>query len=806
MAKTKTLLIVESPGKIKTLNKILGRDFVVKASFGHVRDLPKKSFGLKIDKNGFTPEYKIISDKRKVVTELRSYQKKGYRILFAPDPDREGEAIAWHLLKLLKVDEKDTVRVVFNAITPSEVIKGVENPGVLDINKVNAQQSRRILDRVVGYMMSPLLWKKVAKNTSAGRVQSVALLLIVQREDEIESFEPKEYYVFKADFDAGVELKDTNLIRIDGKKFKKDKYNMETAQQLKEEIGKRKADFVISSIENRKRKVKSPPPYITSTLQQEASRSLGFTAKKTMMVAQSLYEGKSIRGDNYGLITYMRTDSIRVSDEGRKMAADYIIDKFGREYHSGAGTKKSKKGKKGKVQDAHEAIRPTYVSPDFEPEKIRNFLSPEEFKLYSRIWKRFLASQMKSAIVDVEDIVISDGKYDFNVKFEKVHFPGYQAIYKTEDDNMVESNLVDIKQGTKALMERVDFEQKFTKPPARYTEASLIKTLEKEGIGRPSTYATIINTIMVRNYVKKEKKKLYPTDLGIAINSLVADNFKDIVNVRFTAEFEQRLDKIEDGEADFQEVLKDFYRDFHKDMEKAKDLEKLNIETDVECSKCGSPMLLKFKKGDKFLACSQFPKCRNTASLPSDKRLLKANFVKGTKVHIGADELEFQEQEQKLPEDAKLAGEKCDKCGGEMIIKKGRYGEFKACSNYPDCKNTKPILKTIDVSCPECGAPIAVRRSKRGATYYQCSKNPGCEYFSFKLPTEERCEKCKKPLYKKSPKSEELICTNLECEDVDPAYKSFMEGYRAKKSGGKKGSAKKKATGKSTSKKKSDKK
>ncbi len=805
MAKTKTLLIVESPGKIKTLNKILGNDFVVKASFGHVRDLPKKDFGLKIDKNGFTPEYKVMSDKRKIVTELKSYQKKGFKILFAPDPDREGEAIAWHLQQLLKVDEKDTVRVVFNAITPSEVIKGVENPGVLDINKVNAQQSRRILDRVVGYMLSPLLWKKVAKNTSAGRVQSVALLLVVKREDEIEKFEPKEYFVFKADFDAGVQLTDTNLIKIDGKKFKKENYNMETAQQLKEAIEDRREEFAISSIENKQRKVKSPPPYITSTLQQEASRSLGFTAKKAMMVAQSLYEGKSIRGENYGLITYMRTDSIRVSDEGKKMAEDYIVKTYGKEYHSGASKKKA--GKKGKVQDAHEAIRPTYVSPDFEPEKIRNFLSPDEFRLYDRIWKRFLASQMKAAIIDVEDIIISDSKYDFNVKFEKIHFAGYQAIYKTEDDNVIEHTLVDIKEGTKAAMEKVDFEQKFTKPPARYTEASLIKTLEKEGIGRPSTYATIVNTIMVRNYVKREKKKLYPTDLGIAINSLVSDNFKDIVNVKFTAEFEQRLDQIEDGDVDFQEVLKDFYRGFHADMEKAKDLEKLNITTDVKCSKCDAPMLLKFKKGDKFLACSQFPKCRNTASLPTENRLLKADFVKGTEVHIPAEELEFQEQEQKIPEDAQLAGEKCDKCGGEMIIKKGRYGEFKACSNYPDCKNTKPILKTIDTPCPECGAPIAVRRSKRGATYYQCSKNPECEYFSFKLPTEEKCEKCKKPLYKKSPKTDELICTNLECESVDPSYKSFMEGYRSKKSSAKKTTTKKKAVKKkkTTTKKKSDK-
>ncbi|MCK9225546.1 MAG: type I DNA topoisomerase, partial [Candidatus Muirbacterium halophilum] len=475
----KNLLIVESPGKIKTLNKILGSNFIVKASVGHIRDLPKKDISIKITDKELIPTYRINPDKQKVVEDLKRASKNIDTIYLAPDPDREGEAIAWHLAHILKIKLDAKCRVVFNAITPTEVLKGIENPSFIDINKVNAQQSRRMLDRIVGYKLSPFLWSKVMKGLSAGRVQSVAVLLVVDREKEIEAFIPEEYFIFKADFKVNdITLKETKLFKLNGKKAEKLTINKEKADEYLKEINDNKDNFILKSIKNKEKTVSAPMPFITSTLQQEASRINGFSASHTMSVAQKLYEGKEIKGENYGLITYMRTDSVRVSPEGQQMSKKYIENEFGKEYYLSSKVKE-KKGK-GKVQDAHEAVRPTYVEKGFEPDSIKKHLTEEEYKIYKLIWNRFLASQMKPAIFDVEDLMISDGKFDFNIKFEKLKFAGYQKIYKSEDDNIDEQEHVTLNEGDKSELLKAEYENKWTKPPARFTESSLIKTLEKE--------------------------------------------------------------------------------------------------------------------------------------------------------------------------------------------------------------------------------------------------------------------------------------------------------------------------------------
>ncbi|MGM0607767.1 MAG: type I DNA topoisomerase [Candidatus Muiribacteriota bacterium] len=761
----KKLLIVESPGKIKTLEKILGKDYVVKASKGHIRDLPKKKFGIKIDKKNFEAEYQIMPDKKKVVEELTKFSNKGYDILYAPDPDREGEAIAWHLLKILGGSEKDKCRVVFNAITPSEVNRGIENPSYLDKNKVDAQQSRRILDRIVGYKLSPFLWRKVDRGLSAGRVQSVALLLVVEREKEIEKFEPEEYFIFTADFNAEkIKLKDTKLIEVDNVKLPKIDLNKEKAEEFKKKIEASKNKFEIKDVKNKKKRVSSPKPFITSTLQQEASRIIGFSAKKTMMVAQSLYEGKSIKGENYGLITYMRTDSTRISSEGISMGKKFIESNYGKEFYGGPKVKKTAKNKKT-VQDAHEAIRPAYVQTKFSPEEIESFLKPDEKKLYKLIWNRFIASLMKPAIYDVEDIYIWDGDFVFNVKYEKIDFPGYQIIYKKEDDTIKQKELIKIKKGDKTELEKVKWESKFTQPPARYSEASLIRKLEKEGIGRPSTYATIVNTIVERKYVNRIKKQLFPTNLGIVVNHIISSTFKKIINIKFTAGMEENLDLIESGKQKYQKVIKDFFFDFEKELEKAKDkVAKTAIETDIKCEKCKSNMTLKFHGKQAFLACPKYPDCKNTMSLPPDEKLIPADYQKETKLKLSDRKEEFKKEAEKAKQSIET-DEECEKCGSKMVIKSGRFGKFKACSGYPKCKNTKPILEDIGVDCPDgCGGKVVIKKSKRGKRFYSCSNYPKCKFASFDVPTEEKCKKCGKTKFKKSMKAEKTYCKNKECK------------------------------------------
>ncbi|MFA7576913.1 MAG: type I DNA topoisomerase [Candidatus Muiribacteriota bacterium] len=764
MAK-KTILIVESPGKIKTLEKILGKNYTVKASKGHVRDLPESKFGIEIKNNHFEPQYQVMKDKKKTVEELKSFKDKGYDFLFAPDPDREGEAIAWHLLKILDVSEKKKCRVVFNAITPSEVLKGIENPDKINIYKVNAQQSRRILDRIVGYKLSPFLWRKVDKGLSAGRVQTVALLIIVDREIEIEAFKPEEYFVFTADFLVSkINLKNTKLTEIDGKKLAKIKLDTKKAEEIKKSIKEKEKDFYIENITNKTRTASSPPPFITSTLQQEASRVYGFTAKKTMMIAQSLYEGKQIGKETYGLITYMRTDSIRVSKEGEDMAVKYVLDKFGKEYLG--GQKVSKKGSKSKVQDAHEAIRPSYIDSNFEPEKIGKFLSPDEKKLYTLIWNRLIASFMKPALYDVEDIDITEGVHKFNIKFEKIKFPGYQKVYRGEEDEIDEKDIVKLTKGEKALLEKIEFEAKMTQPPPRYTEATLIKTLEKEGIGRPSTYATIINTILNRKYVEREKKNLMPTDLGIVVSYMMSTVFDKIINIKFTADLEKKLDDIEAGEVDFQKVLADFYGDFDNVLEEAKkQVSKISITTDIKCDKCSSEMTLKFHRQNEFLACPKFPDCSNTISLPQGIRYIPADFNEKTviKLQHKMGELKALNEEARKSIESDVL---CEKCGAKMVVKTGRFGTFLACPNYPKCKNTKPINQEMDIDCPDCGkGKVVIKKSKRGKRFYACSKYPDCKYTSFDIPTEEKCPDCESTMFKKTAKDEDVYCKKCKKDD-----------------------------------------
>ncbi|MCK9474622.1 MAG: type I DNA topoisomerase [Candidatus Muirbacterium halophilum] len=733
----KNLLIVESPGKIKTLNKILGSNFIVKASVGHIRDLPKKDISIKITDKELIPTYRINPDKQKVVEDLKRASKNIDTIYLAPDPDREGEAIAWHLAHILKIKLDAKCRVVFNAITPTEVLKGIENPSFIDINKVNAQQSRRMLDRIVGYKLSPFLWSKVMKGLSAGRVQSVAVLLVVDREKEIEAFIPEEYFIFKADFKVNdITLKETKLFKLNGKKAEKLTINKEKADEYLKEINDNKDNFILKSIKNKEKTVSAPMPFITSTLQQEASRINGFSASHTMSVAQKLYEGKEIKGENYGLITYMRTDSVRVSPEGQQMSKKYIENEFGKEYYLSSKVKE-KKGK-GKVQDAHEAVRPTYVEKGFEPDSIKKHLTEEEYKIYKLIWNRFLASQMKPAIFDVEDLMISDGKFDFNIKFEKLKFAGYQKIYKSEDDNIDEQEHVTLNEGDKSELLKAEYENKWTKPPARFTESSLIKTLEKEGIGRPSTYASIMKKIMDREYVIRENKNLMPTDLGIIVNYLMVKSFEKFINIKFTAEFESKLDKVEEGVEDYQKVLVEFYKEFEEELKIAShNVSKMAVKTDLKCEKCDAPMVGRISGGNIFLGCSAFPACKFTQSLPNE-RMLPAAFDDEFVLEIAESIKDFNSVKVNNPDEINVeyADVKCSKCQGEMIVKNGKFGKFLACQNYPQCKNTMPILEKTDMECPEkdCDGFVIERKSKRGKPYYTCSNYPKCKYLSFEKP------------------------------------------------------------------------
>ena len=677
----KNLVIVESPAKAKTIKKFLGKDFNVEASMGHVVDLPKSKMGIDLEEN-FEPNYITIRGKGKVLKKLRKEKKKSENVYLATDPDREGEAISWHLSNALKLEESKN-RISFNEITHNAIKKAIESPREIDHDLVDAQQARRLLDRLVGYKLSPLLWKKVRKGLSAGRVQSVAVKIICQREEEIENFEPVEYWTITAIFSDGKKEFEADLFKI-----KEENFEINSEEELNEIMKElEKNEYIIDNIKENKRRRNPYPPFTTSTLQQRASSVLNFSAKKTMFIAQQLYEGIDIGNEGtIGLISYIRTDSTRLANEARNQAETFIKDEFGDKYYQGRTY-----GKKGSnTQDAHEAIRPT--SAFRSPDNMKKYLTKDQYSLYNLIWNQFIGSQMKPAVYKTNTIDILNGDYKFRFNGSELIFPGFLRLF---DSDNKDDYIPQVNEDDKIEAEKIDPEQHFTKPPPRYTEASLVKTMEEEGIGRPSTYAPTLSKIVSRNYVNKKGKYFIPTDLGKTVNELLTEFFPDVTDIEFTAQLEKRLDEIEDGKEEWQQILKDFYEEFEERLEKAYDnMKKVNmdIETDIKCDKCGRPMVIKHGRYGKFLACTGFPECKNTKPY-LDK--------------IGID---------------------CPKCeDGEIVKRKSKKGKtFYGCSNYPDCDFVS-WDKPTEKKCPECGSMMVEKYSKKKGTYYKCT-NKECKH------------------------------------------------------------------------------
>ena len=722
----KNLVIVESPAKSKTLNRFLGKDYDILSTVGHIVDLPKSKLGVDPD-NNFKPEYTTIKGKEKVITELKKAAKKAEKVFLAPDPDREGEAIAWHVANKLKGTKAEFVRVTFNEITKSAVTEAIKHPRAIDLNLVNAQQARRVLDRLVGYNVSPVLWKTVARNLSAGRVQSVALRLVCEREEEIKGFVEQEYWQIKALLANHADEQFTaQLVKVDGRTVVKagEENGKNLVIRSKDEADKIEKDlrgqtYVVSEVKNTKKSRRPAPPFITSSLQQEAAKVYGFSPKQTMMTAQKLYEGIEIGKEGpVGLITYMRTDSTRVAEEALKSVRSYIKESFGDDYLPEKPNRtRNKKG----AQDAHEAIRPT--SMELRPDKIKKHLSPQQFKLYTLIWNRFVASQMADAIYDAQSVQITAGDYLLRATAQKLVFDGFLKLYHEEKETDENGNggngygpLPELSENENLKLIDIQPTQSFTKPPARYSEAMLVKRLEADGIGRPSTYATIIATLKDRKYVGIETKKLFPTDLGMAVNKILVENFPDLFNVAFTANMEKELDQVEEGADDWVEVIRQFYGPFQKTLKsvkgKEKDIKESLIEkTDIKCDKCGSPMVIKWGRNGRFLGCSSYPDCDFTRPLPEEEAQNRTDL-------------------------------KCEKCGSPMVVKTGRFGRFLACSNYPECKNTKPLY--IGVKCPRegCGGEIVEKGTKTKRTFYGCSNYPKCDFASWDKPVGTACPAC----------------------------------------------------------------
>ena len=741
------LVIVESPTKIAPIKKYLGANYKVIASKGHVRDLPKSSLGVDIE-NDFAPHYINIRGKGDLIKEIRKEAKAAKKIFLATDPDREGEAIAWHLATALQIPVEKTLRVSFNEITPGVVKAAIKEPRSIDMNLVDAQQARRILDRIVGYKLSPFLWKNVRSGLSAGRVQSAATRIIVDREEEIRAFVPEEYWTIDAFLIPGGKGK-VFPVRFYGKGGKKIKLADETATKAILDAVTGKA-FTVSAVKRAKRKKSPMPPFTTSTLQQEASRKLNFQSSRIMRVAQELYEGVNIGAENggtQGLITYMRTDSQRVSADAQNEARTFISEKYGDGYCP--TTPRVYKSRAG-AQDAHEAIRPSRVT--VEPSAIKKYLTTEQYKLYKLIWDRFVASQMESAELNTVTADFDCAGYTFRASGYSVAFQGYMAVYEeSEEDSRATADeikevkdirLPDIKEGQTLESQSVEPARHFTEAPPRYNEASLIKFLEEKGIGRPGTYSPIITTILTRNYVARENKSLVPTPLGEVITKIMKENFSDIVDYRFTADIETDLDNIENGSTELNTVLHDFWKGFEKELTAAeKTIGSAGVEvpveeTDIICEKCGSRMVIKMGRFGKFAACPNYPTCRNTKPLDADK----------------------------AKEEPKVADFKCEKCGSDMILKKGPYGEFYACINYPECKFTKQKSEPIDVPCPKCGSRILTRYGRGGRTvFYSCERYPECDLSTWDLPVKETCPNCGDILYRKKGRNAVLICHKEGC-------------------------------------------
>ena len=707
-AKAKFLVIVESPGKIRALSRFLGSSYRVQASLGHVRDLPRSKFGVDIE-NNFEPGYITVRGKGKQVNRLKKEAKNARAVFLAPDPDREGEAIAWHLYHLLRSENETFHRITCGEITAAAVREAVKHPGRIDQDKVDAQQARRVMDRIMGYKLSPLLWEKVASGLSAGRVQSVALLLICEREEEIEAFSPEEFWTI----DALLEKPQTGesfrarLEKIDSRKVKIP--DEEHARMILEELSDQ--EFRVAKVE-RKNKLKSPPPpFITSSLQTEATRRFRWPVSKIMRVAQQLYEGIELgESGAVGLITYMRTDSYRVAPEAIEKTRKYIRDKLGEDYLP--DKPRFFRARKG-AQEAHEAIRPTDVAR--EPSAVNKFLSPDQNRLYDLIWKRALASQMAPAHIRSTTVSIQAGIYLFVAREEKVTFDGFMKIYGEKIGNQISpAPLPALDKDEIVRLLELKPEQHFTTPPARYTEGTLVKVLEKNGVGRPSTYAPTIGTLHRRRYVEKIERKLRPTELGKTVNTLLQRHFPRVINVQFTAGMEEELDEIEEGRLPWRKVVGDFYQPFISNLARAekemKNLKKMVVPTELSCEKCGKPMVIRWGRNGEFLACSDYPECRNTANFRR---------TEDGKVEI-------------VPEE--VTGITCEKCGKPMVVKTGRYGKFLACSGYPECRNKKPY--PTGVPCPEegCGGELVLRRSRKGRRFYGCSNYPKCKFVTRWLP------------------------------------------------------------------------
>ncbi len=738
------LVILESPHKATTVKGYLGSGYKVMASDGHVRDLPKSRLAVDVD-HDFAVDYINIRGKGELIRSLKKEAKAAKYVYLATDPDREGEAISWHLATALDLPAEKVRRVTFNEITKTAVKAGMKAPRAIDIDLVNSQQARRILDRIVGYKLSPFLWRTVRSGLSAGRVQSVATRVIVDRENEIRAFVPQEYYTLSAV--VGTSEKEAFTVRYAGGEAPHSSLaTLAEAEKIVAAVGK---EMTVDAVKKAVRQKAPQPPFITSTLQQEANRRLGFQTARTMRIAQELYEGidlgSSFGGVN-GLISYMRTDSLRISAEAQAAARAYLTEKYGAEY---VPEKPREYKSRAGAQDAHEAIRPSDLH--FVPEQIKKYLTADQFKLYRLIWNRFLASQMANAKLDTLTIELSAGGYPFRASGYTVRFPGYSAVLEDhEEEGDAESGkglrLPALTKGERLHVFSADPKHHTTEPPAHYTEASLIRLFEESGIGRPSTYATIISTILSRGYVVRDGKALRPTELGEQTNTLMTEYFPKIVDLTFTAGMEEELDEIANGKTTVSSVLSGFYKDFAADLanaeEKAPDREKETAAqtTDLICEKCGAVMVVKIGRYGKFAACPNYPACRNTKPLTDEK-------------------------EQKP---LKKTGEKCELCGADMVIRPGRYGNFYACSRYPECKNTKQIRHPVGVKCPKCGGEILQRSGKNRRIFYSCENYPTCDFSSWDLPLRESCPRCGKLLFAK--KGKNLIL----CHDRACGYKREM--------------------------------
>ncbi len=742
--KEKSLVIVESPAKSKTIKKILGDGFQIEASYGHIRNLPTKdpktdNLGFDAD-NNFEPKFEIIPGKQAVVRKLNDLAKKFDNIYIASDPDREGEAIAWHVRQVLKVPDDKIKRIEFNEITPKAVKYSVEHPRAIDMDMVQAQQTRQILDKLVGYKLSPVLWKQMGNyNLSAGRVQSVALRMICEREEEIEAFVPQEYWSIHAELAKGEKTFEAEVSKYKDKSIEKDIPNEEAAQKVVEYLSK--SDFNVSKVTNKTTKRKPTAPFITSTLQRAASSKLGFGVQKTMQVAQKLYEGMEIDGTPVGLITYMRTDSVRVSDDAMAMAKDFILNNYGEKYYP-ENPNVYVKGKQN-VQDAHEAIRPSY--PERTPESIKQYLDNDQYRLYKLIWDKFMSSQMANAEIANKSIEITAGDYTLKAGTNKITFDGFLKLYNDaeEDEKEADSKIPDLEKGDKVDCRKLNPKQHFTQPPPRYNEASLVKALEEYGIGRPSTYATIITVIQTRKYVEKKDKALHPTILGRAVSKQLVEQFADIMDYKFTAGMEEKLDKIAEKKAIWNKVLRDFYDPFMEEVNAVmKTAHKITIESGVNCPNCGKPMVVRTgKNGSQFLGCSGYPDCKTIMSLD-----------------VLSEHIENSDDAESKP--VEVCDEKCDKCGGDMVFKTGPYGKYMECVNE-DCKNRKPYHRKTGVTCPKCGqGEIVERKSKRGTIFFGCNKYPDCDFVLWNEPVDEKCPKCGSLFVKKVLKNgENIVCS-----------------------------------------------